>query len=215
MRFQLFLPVPISVVWRAERLVVTDPTQADFNPPGSGDFWEGWNQSPGVFLDFAELPLTKPAVLQFAREYGSAGETLADWQQLQSELAGALKRIAKATANPLTGFPAQQLGVVAEWVDKQLVINATASNLAAMLWLQVAHWVDGGFALLKCPACQRHFAPARDDQRYCSPACRVARHRQLKREAVERHELGESAAALAQAMDVELATITRWLQGAG
>jgi hypothetical protein len=99
-----------------------------------------------------------------------------------------------------------------------LQLQVEPDTLFGCLWLQFARAIAGVGNFNACGHCGNEFAvgrrTARPDKQYCSPACRVAAHRD-RRKAKRLSQEGQSIQAIAKELGVHVATIRNWLQEKG
>ncbi len=101
--------------------------------------------------------------------------------------------------------------------DGQLRLRPPPGDLINMLWLQFADTVSGKASYRACLSCGRwvRVGPdaARTSRLYCSNACRTRGLRQRQQTARALHAQGKSIEAIAEELDSDVPTVTKWVAG--
>lgn len=142
-----------------------------------------FNGDSGLFVEFAQLPATKDAILDFAVRYGSAADTFQEWVALITEMCGLVDAWQNGKPSPtplrLDDIPASVSIVPA---DDGLTVRVVLRSLEMLLKTQAALAITGGAELRQCQMCERPFLLfppySRSTRVYCSRACNTAAYRQ-------------------------------------
>ena len=99
----------------------------------------------------------------------------------------------------------------------QLRLRLAPGDLINMLWLQFADSVSGKASYRACLSCGRwvRVGPdaARTSRLYCSNACRTRGLRQRQQTARVLHAEGKPIEAIAEELDSDVPTVTKWVAG--
>lgn len=105
------------------------------------------------------------------------------------------------------------------WNEKRrkFTCSEMPRDLLAAIFLQLAHAIRDGAEPRPCSVCGRaiDFAPgiSRPDRQVCSSACRSRSYRARQDRARQFHAQGKSFKQIANELDSEVATVTRWIVG--
>lgn len=101
--------------------------------------------------------------------------------------------------------------------DHALELHYVPWGLLSALWLQFARAVESNNEYRSCAECKDWFeispATARTNRAYCSNRCRNKAYRKRKEEARSLFQGGLSVEEIANKMDVDPASVGRWVQG--
>jgi len=150
------------------------------------------SDSPGLFMEFADLTLEPDSIVQFAAKYGPLRcqefELLDDWYKEIREMKSAVESWQQAKARgSFWDFPEKYWrGKASAAIELRprtdysaMILSLIPPSLKDALWLQFAQAVSANQSLRRCAVCPKWFpygtgTGRRKSASYCSDRCRKA-----------------------------------------
>jgi predicted nucleic acid-binding Zn ribbon protein len=176
------------------------------------------------------LNFSRDAVLDFANRWGlidPQGISIFAWENCLTEVHLIAKAVGKSSVKAHQARTADAIGVNLSKVNVryQVVIAAAGGlqskmvvpGLRGCLLIQAAEAVVNQLAIRNCDYCGKPMSPSeiREDCRFCSDSCRIQTSKRRKKQAIELHAKGKSAAQMAAAVNSDIKIVRKWLKPKG
>lgn len=99
--------------------------------------------------------------------------------------------------------------------DRTIELHQVPSNLAGVMWLQLALAIDGRKSYRRCRSDGKWIEISQDGARatrqFCSDACRSREYRRRRTEAVRMHEHGLAVEEIAKTLPASVSSVRNWV----